>query len=226
MVTFMATAFGAGFLASLSPCVYPMLPITLGYLTRQGANQSLSEFQKRMRVFSFFLGQVTSFTALGILAVQLGEIFGFSSQSPWVQFAIGVVLLLMAYGSVSESAQNFFAKLNSKIQSHGSNKTPKFFSGFFVGAMSALVASPCTSPVLGGVLTQISSQGDMVSGIFQMMAFSIGMSFLFLLLGLGWIRSQSLPKAGRWTGYVHRATTAVLILGALYYFWNFYQSWT
>lgn len=227
MVTPLLTAFGAGFLASLSPCVYPMLPVTLGFLSRQGTNQKLSQGKKKVQVIAFFLGQVFTFTALGLIAVQLGEIFGFSSQAPAVSFSLGILLLLMAFISVSKGIQNVFSNFNTKlnllipklIPQSGPSKAPSILTGFFFGATSALIASPCTSPVLGGVLGQISGQGSFILGMIQMVAFASGMSLIFLLLGLGMLNGKILPKSGKWLTLVHRATTGILILGALYYFW-------
>lgn len=212
------TAFGAGLLASLSPCIYPMLPLTLGFLSRQaGANQN-SETRKRLQIFSFFFGQLTTFTILGVVAVQLGEVFGFSSQSRTVNLGIGVFLALMAYGSSSEKAQSFFARLNQLLPS-GRSQNSNLIAGFMFGVSSALVASPCSSPILGGVLSQIASQGNFLFGLGQMLFFSIGMSIIFLVVGMGLINLKSLPRAGQWLDKTHRLTTVLLALAAIYYFY-------
>lgn len=217
--TYLATAFGAGFLASLSPCVYPMLPITLGFLTRQTSQQEMSNFKKKTQVIAFFLGQVITFTLLGLIAVKLGEIFGFSSQSGTVNIVVGSLLFAMALISVSSRFQELFAKFNSMIPGSGRATSPSIFTGFIFGASSALVASPCTSPVLGGVLGQISSQGSFVGGILQMIAFASGMGLIFLLLGLGLLNVNKIPRSGNWMNYMHRLTTVILFIGAGYYFW-------
>lgn len=219
MITLVATAFGAGFLASLSPCVYPMLPITLGYLTKQTSDVQSSEWKKKWQVIAFFLGQVFSFTALGIVAVQVGEIFGFSSQSRSVNIAVGCLLLIMGIFSISERAQELLAKINSFLPQSKTGKAPTFFTAFLFGATSAIVASPCTSPVLGGVLSQISSQGEFLTGVIQMLAFSLGMGLIFLILGLGLLNTKKIPRAGKWMKSIHRLTTVLLFGAAGYYFW-------
>lgn len=216
-----ATAFGAGFLASLSPCVYPMLPITLGYLTRQTTSENSSSRKKRMTVIAFFLGQVAMFTALGLAAVQIGEIFGFSSQSPTVNYVVGSFLLLFAVLSFFEKTQEVFAKIN-RYMPQGSPGKLNLFSAFFVGASSALVASPCTSPVLGGVLGTLAGAGSFSQGLIQMLAFSSGMSLIFLIAGLGLVNLKKLPRAGNWMRTIHHITIGLLAAGALYYF---YQAW-
>ena len=219
MMTQIATAFGAGFLASLSPCIYPMLPITLGFLTKQASNVSQTDFKKRLKVIAFFCGQVFSFTTLGVLAVQIGEIFGFSSQSRTVNFAVSGLLFIMAMISISEKAQGIFAKMNSLLPQGSSKGTPSFLSAFLFGATSAVVASPCTSPVLGGVLSQISSRGEFVAGVVQMFAFSLGMGLIFLILGLGLLNMKKMPRAGQWMNTVHRLTAILLFVASGYYLW-------
>lgn len=219
MIISIATAFGAGFLASLSPCVYPMLPITIGYLTKQSTSENQSQMRKRLQVVGFFVGQVLMFTALGLIAVQLGEIFGFSSQSKIVNIAVGIILLVMATVSISTKAQETFAKFNSFLPKGTSKGTPSFFSALVFGATSAVVASPCTSPVLGGVLSQVSSQGEFLAGVLQMFAFAFGMGLIFLVLGLGLLNIKKIPRSGKWMGYIHKLTSGILFVGSGYYFW-------
>lgn len=223
MIFLTVTAFGAGLLASLSPCVYPMLPITIGYLTKQSSDQSLSVLRKKLLIFSFFIGQVVTFTLLGLIAVKLGEILGFSSQSRTVNFAVAALLFMMAAVSILPQFQEIFAKINRYVPQTKRGST-SIYSGLVFGATSALVASPCTSPVLGGVLGQISSQGNFFSGLLQMFAFALGMGLLFLLLGLGLLNMKRLPRSGQWMNRIHHVTSGFLFVAAGYYTWIGFQS--
>ncbi len=210
-------AFGGGLLASLSPCVYPMIPLTLGYL---GSSSSGSKAGPgRWRVILFFVGQVLVFTTLGIAAVQLGEVFGFSGQNAWVQFFTGVLMLLFAWVSISPKMSEYFSMLNSKLPQTSSRGG--IFAPLVVGGLSALIASPCSSPILGAVLTNIATQGSIYSGIIQMFLFSAGMSLIFLVLGLGFAKIQSLPRAGNWMRKAHFVSVGLMLLGAVYFFWQF-----
>lgn len=218
-----AVAFGAGFLTSLSPCVYPMLPLTLGFLSRQGVRQDHPLLHKNLSVLSFFVGQTLVFTFLGVAAVEIGEIFGFSSQSWWVHALIGLLLLVFAVISWFDLASSLFAKMNTLLPTNTTNsKAPSLLTGFIFGGSSALVASPCTSPVLGGVLSQIASDGSFWSGILEMLFFAFGMGFIFLVVGFGFIHLKKLPKSGHWMSTVHHLTSVFLFIGACYYF---YQAW-
>lgn len=162
----------------------------------------------------FFFGQVATFTALGALAVSLGEVLGFSSEIPAVQIGVGVLLLLMAGFSAFERLPAFVYKLN-RLQ--GSGQASTLGGAFLVGASSAAVASPCTSPVIGGVLAALAQVEDRWWAMLLMLNFAIGLSFLFLLLGMGIAKARSLPKAGGWMKLVHRLSSVLLALGGAYY---------
>lgn len=204
----LAGAFGAGLATSLSPCVYPMIPITVGFLGSGAVGAA-----KKKRVFGFFLGQVAAFTALGVVAVTLGEVFGFSSEIPAVQIGMGVLLLAMAAMSGFEKLPSFFYRLNN-LQGQGDAST--FGGAFLVGAGSAAVASPCTSPVIGGVLAALSQVEERAWAMVLMFAFAVGLSFLFLLLGMGFARASDLPRAGGWMRRVHQGSAILLAIGGVY----------
>ncbi len=204
----LAGAFGAGLATSLSPCVYPMIPITVGFLGSGSEGDA-----KKKRVLGFFFGQVTAFTALGFVAVSLGEVFGFSSEIPAVQVGVGVLLLAMAAMSGLERLPAFFYKLN-RFQSAGNAST--LGGAFLVGVSSAVVASPCTSPVIGGVLAALSQVEERGWAMVLMFAFAVGLSFLFLLLGMGLAKASKLPKAGGWMKRVHQGSALLLALGGIY----------
>ena len=174
-------AFGAGLGTSLSPCVYPMIPITIGFLGTAGTGEG----KKQHRIFGFFVGQVLAFTLLGIVAVALGEFLGFSSEIPAVQI--------------------------------GTGSTATFSGALLVGASSAAVASPCTSPVVGGVLAALSQVENRFWGMALMFSFALGLSILFLVVGLGLAKTSSLPRAGKWMIGVHKGSSVLLAVGGIYF---------
>jgi thiol:disulfide interchange protein len=203
-------AFGAGFGTSLSPCVYPMIPITVGFLGSAGTGEG----NRRGRILGFFFGQVISFTALGVIAVTLGEFLGFSSELPAVQLGTGVLLLVFAYFSFFDKLPAFFYQMN-RGKSGGNAAT--FGGAFLVGASSAAVASPCTSPVVGGMLTALSQVGNRGWGMALMFSFALGLSILFLIIGLGLAKTSSLPRAGAWMTKIHKASSVLLAVGGIYF---------
>jgi len=208
------TTLGAGILASLSPCIYPMIPIILSFLGSEHTSG------KKRLVFLFFLGQVFTFTTLGVIAVQLGEIFGFSSDNRWINMGIGSFLLLMGFASYFNSIPQFMTKLNNKFNHLRIKGHHHLINAFLIGLGSALVASPCTSPILGSVLAQIAQQDSMIFGIGLMLFYALGKSFIFLGLGLGFLKLKELPKAGHWMSKVHQVTTILIFSAAGFYFYR------
>lgn len=204
--------FGTGILASLSPCVYPMLPITLGFLGSQSEGKG-----SKKAVISYTLGQCLALFILGIVAVQIGETFGFSSQSRSVQLAIGGFLVLAGIVSWRGRLPAFLSRLNvgsglTSLLSRGG-----LFAAFLLGVSAALVASPCTSPILGGVLALMATASSFQAGMLLMLFYSMGFSLLFLLLGLGVLRMNRLPRSGRWLQGVHKLNSLFLIGAGTYY---------
>ncbi len=214
MVLSFFSAFGAGVLSSLSPCVYPMIPITLGYLGVQNNNE-----KKYQKIILFFVGQVLAFTAIGLLAVRLGDTFGFTSEDSLVQKIIGGILILFGIVSLFNYLPSFMLKLNSNSFSSRVSKDQVLFP-LIIGMSSALMASPCSSPILGSVLATLAGEGSYLVGIVMMLAYSVGASCLFLILGLGLWRLQSLPRAGNWMNHIHRLSSVIMIIAGLYYLYQ------
>lgn len=210
MLTLMATTFFAGFLTSLTPCVYPMIPLSIGYLGSRGQG-----LQKRT-LLAFTFGQVLMFSLMGLAAVQLGEVFGFLSESKYIQIATGLLLGTFAYYSWKEQLPHFLSKLNFARKSD-STKPFSLFSAIAAGLLSTIVASPCSTPVLGGVLLMISKTESIYQGVFLMILYGLGLSTIFLVLGLGLFKSKNLPRSGVWMKRVH-FTSVLLLAGSSIYF--------
>lgn len=157
-----------------------------------------------------------TFTALGVLAVSLGEILGFSSEYQSVQLGTAAFLFVFGYFSWRGRLPGIVERLNN-LPILKTKNSATLLGAVVVGAISALVASPCASPILGGVLATIAQSGSLTTGIFLMLFYSIGVSMIFLVLGLGLLSVGKLPKAGRWMIYVHKLS-ALLLLGAGVYY--------
>lgn len=215
----LATVFGAGFLTSISPCVYPTLPLTVSFLTYQAKTSS-----SKTPTLLFFLGQTLSYVFLGFLAVKLGEIFGFSSQSFYLNLFLAALLILMAAisltGYVPQGLTNRMGRLQKKVEDLSSVFK---LAPFFIGFGAALVASPCTSPVLGSVLASVSRDPWSIKTFFEMLAYALGASLLVLVLGLGLIRAKNLPRSGGWLKSVHKATGVLILFAAFYYSYRAFE---
>lgn len=204
------TVFGAGLLTSLSPCVYPMIPISLGYFGTQ------AESGTRLNVVLFFIGQLFTFTILGVLAAFLGEIFGFSSQNPWIQIGIGTLLMLFGISSLLNFVPAFLQKTNN-IQF---KKNDNLLFPILLGAGTALLASPCTTPVLGAVLVAVSTSAHIVSGTIYMFFYALGATLIFLVLGLGLMNMKKMPKSGMWMKKIHKGSAILIIIASLFFLYQ------
>lgn len=205
-----AGAFGAGVLASLSPCVYPMIPISVGFLGAQAGS-------KQRPVLMFFAGQVLTFAALGILAVKMGEIFGFSHELRSVNVVMGILCLAFGLFSFFNYFPVFGHHWNAFHTKFTRFEEKNILLPFAVGAGSALLASPCTSPILGTVLLTLSQSGTFRQGVVLMVCYSLGISLLFLTLGLGVMRLNRLPRAGMWMNHVHKFSSVMISAVGIYY---------
>ena len=218
MLTEAFLAFGAGVAASLSPCDYPLLPVIVGFIGTQAGEK------KRSRVIGFVLGQTLALISLGVVTVSLGETLGFSSQSPLIRKGMGLVLLVAGVFSWRGRLPILMGRWNRMANRWQRSEKTGALGAFLLGAGGTLLISPCTSPILGGVLILISEGATLWRGLVLMSAYSLGFTILFLVLGFGVIRMSKLPRVGNWMRYFHLAGSGLLIFSGLY-FLSVFDGW-
>jgi len=203
----LALAFGAGVLTSLTPCVYPMIPITVSVF---GAKQS-TRWRGFLLSLSFVEGIAAMFTSLGILAALSGNIFGAALTSPWVVGTIAALFVAMALSMFGA----FEITLPSGLQTRLAGVGGRGYGGaFLMGLVAGVIASPCTGPVLNSILAVVAADGRVTYGAALLLAFSHGLGLLFLLVGTF---AVALPKPGRWMEAV-KSVFGIVFLGAAAYF--------
>jgi thioredoxin:protein disulfide reductase len=201
--------FGFGLLLSLTPCVFPMIPILSGIIVGQGQKTT------RMHAFNlsvaYTLGMAVSYTLAGIAAGLSGHLISSSLQNPWVLGSSAFIFVLLAF-----SMFGFYElKLPSAMESGVMNftnriKGGKFVSVFAMGILSALIVSPCVAAPLAGALLYIGQTHDVVLGGLALFFLSLGMGVPLLIVGAS--AGALLPRAGRWMETV-RNFFGVLMLG-------------
>lgn len=205
-------AFGAGVLVSFSPCVYPLLPITIGYI---GASSQKDKFHAFLLSCIYVLGISITYCILGVFASLTGKIFGQISSNPVSYFIIGnicVVFGLSMLGIFEMHIPNFF--LNRF-------KQPKTkFSVFLLGLTSGLIIGPCTAPVLGTTLVYVATKQNLLYGIFLLFSFAYGMGALLILAGTFSGLLLNMPKSGKWMYTVEKIGGILLILAGEYFLIN------
>jgi thiol:disulfide interchange protein DsbD len=198
-------AFAGGVLTSLTPCVYPLIPITVSIFgarkaSRRGEAMALSGL--------YVLGIAAMYSALGVGAALTGAAFGSVMANPWV---IGFVALVLAALAASMFGA-FELQLPSAWQArlNGVGGAGKL-GAFAMGLVSGIIAAPCTGPVLAAALTFVAAQGSVAFGFGIMFVYALGMGLLFFLIGAF---SVSLPKSGAWMDTVKSFFGVALLAAA------------
>jgi thiol:disulfide interchange protein DsbD len=211
----LALVFAAGVLTSLTPCVYPMIPITAALVGGQTAGGQVSRGRTVALTFTYVAGLALAYAALGLHAGLTGTIFGTVSANPWAYFAMANLLLLAALAMLDVIPVRLPAALVTRAANAG---TAGRFSGAFVmGAMSGIVAAPCSAPVMAAVLTWVTATRSAGLGFLYLFAFSLGMCTLLVAVGISSGMLARLPRAGAWMVVVKRLFALVMIGAAEYY---------
>jgi len=210
----LVTLFGAGLVTSLTPCIYPMIPITAGILSGTSAGQP-----SRARTVKLTLAYVTGlalfYAILGLFAGLSGSLFGTVSASPWARFAIGNLLLVFALAMFDVIPVSAPQRLMRWAAGLGGGSYPAVF---LLGATSGVVAAPCGAPAFAAVLTWVATTRSGVLGFVYLFVFSLGMTALLVVVGLFSGSVTALPRAGSWMVWVKKLSGVVLLGMAEYYF--------
>jgi len=206
--------FAAGLATSLTPCIYPMIPITAGILGGSGAG-ARSRRRALAASVSYALGLALVYSTLGLFAGLTGAIFGSVSSSPWAYFLMGNLLLLSALAMFDL----FTVQAPSRLLAWAGRIGGGSYGGAFaMGATSGLVAAPCGAPVFAAVLTFVAATGSAALGFLYLFVFSLGMTAVLVVVGASAASLASFPRAGRWTLAVKRSAGLLLLGMAEYYF--------
>ena len=210
--------FLGGVLTSLTPCIYPMIPITAAIVGGQSVGAADASAggvlaQPRSRVLgltlTYVLGLALVYSLLGLFAGLSGTIFGSISSNPWALFAMANVLVIAALAMLDVIPVTLPSSLTSRAATAG---TAGRYSGALVmGAVSGLVAAPCSAPVMAAVLTWVTKTHSAVLGFFYLFAFSLGMCALLVVVGLSSGTLARLPRAGAWMLWVKRVFAIAMI---------------
>lgn len=217
----LASLFGAGVLTSLTPCVYPMIPITAGLIasTAQARGREPSRLRVASLTLTYVSGLALLYALLGLFAGLSGQIFGTVSSSPWASFTIGCLLIVFGLAMVDVIPVNAPRRLAAWAGSLGGGSYPAVF---LLGATSGLVAAPCGAPAFAAVLTWVSTTGSAALGFAYLFVFSLGMTALLVAVGLFSGAMAALPRSGPWMVWIKKAGGTIMFVMAAYYF---FQMW-
>ena len=187
--------FAAGLLASLTPCVYPMIPIIVAVIGAKGGGR----LRGLLLSLTLVLGMATTYTVLGVVAARSGAAFGAFAQRP--AFLVPLSLLLAVFALSLLGLYEF--RLPGPLQQKLQGGTRSGFPGaFLMGLVLGPISAPCVGPVVGTVLLAIAAQGQVLLGGAQLFVFALGMGVLFVTVGTF---SASLPRSGAWLTVLKQA---------------------
>jgi thiol:disulfide interchange protein DsbD len=181
--------FLAGMGASLTPCVYPMIPITMAIIGAKGGGK-LKGF---LLSLALVLGMALTYTTLGVVAAKSGAAFGAFAQKPAFLIPVSVLFSLFALSLFGAFEIALPQGLQNRLQGSGSRKG--YGGAFLMGMVLGPISAPCVGPIIGAVLVGIAQQGSVIQGGLQLFTFALGMGVLFLVVGTF---SAGLPKSGDW----------------------------
>lgn len=210
----LATLFGLGVLYSLSPCIWPMIPITAGILGGS-ANAKTTRARTALLSVTYALGLALVYAVLGLVAGLTGTLFGTVSASPWASLITGNLLLLFGLVMLDVIPVRVPQRLMAWAGGQSGGSYPAVF---LMGASSGIVAAPCGAPAFAVVLTWVAATRSGVLGFFYLFAFAFGMTAVLVAVGLFSGILGSLPKAGPWMAWAKRVSAVVVLVMAEYYF--------
>lgn len=206
--------FLAGLATSLTPCVYPMIPITASLL---GGSSAAGRSRRRTALLTacYVLGLALVYATLGLVAGLTGTLFGTISSNRWAYFAFGNLLLLAALAMLDVIP---VAAPRRVVQWAGQLGGGSPGAALLLGATSGLVAAPCGAPAFAAVLTWVASTRSAVWGFAYLFVFSLGMTALLVVVGLTSGSLAALPRSGTWMIWVKRVGALVMLAMSQYYF--------
>lgn len=211
-VSMLGLAFLAGLATSLTPCVYPMIIVTVGVF---GARKASSKLEAAKVSSAFVLGIACLFTPLGVVAALTGDVFGSQLSHPVVLWGLALMLVAFAASMFGAFELDLPAGLKNRLALVGGSGLR---GAFLLGLVSALIAAPCTGPVIGVLLTWVGTSGDVALGALSFFVYALGLGLLFWLVGTF---SMGLPKSGAWLDGVKSALGVVMAATGLYFVRDF-----
>jgi thiol:disulfide interchange protein DsbD len=200
--------FGAGLLTSLTPCVYPMIAITVSVF---GAREAKSRREGALLSLAFVLGIAALFTPLGVISALTGAAMGSTNANAWVMVPLAVLFGAMAISMFGAFDLQLPDALQSRLVQVGGSG---YRGAFLIGFVNGLVAAPCTGPVLTVLLSWVATTRNVPFGALALFVYSLGLGVLFFVVGTF---AVSLPKSGRWLDSVKSIFGVIMLALAIYY---------
>jgi thiol:disulfide interchange protein DsbD len=205
-------AFLGGVLVSFTPCIYPLIPISAGFIAIDAAGSKIKGFALSL---IYVTGIAITYSMLGLLASLTGTIFGRISSHPVTYFFAGGIIIIFGL-----SMMDLFTIRAPNLIKIPKVKKQGFFAAFILGLSSGLIVSPCLTPVLGSILFYLSTKKNLFYGAALLFIFAYGMGLVLILVGTFSATIINLPKLGRWMLYIKRTCAFILVVMGIYFIYT------
>ena len=203
--------FLIGLALNLTPCVYPMLAITVSIFGQQGESKSTQVF---LRALVYVLGISTMYSILGLVAALTGGLFGSILQSPIVLLLISLLFFVLSLSMFGFYELQMPSSLLSRL---GGQRSASLFGTWLSGLFVGIFAAPCVGPPVIGLLTLVGHRGEPLFGFLVFFVLSLGLGFPYLILGTFTGLLQKLPRSGAWMNWVKKLMGIILIAVGCFY---------
>ncbi len=208
-ITFILVFFG-GLALNLTPCVYPLIPITVSYF----ANQSTGKISKSFVLALFYvLGMALTYSVLGVVAASTGSMLGSALQNPLVLIFISLVLVALSLSMFGL----YEIRVPQSLTSVGGKSRQGIFGALFMGLTVGIIAAPCIGPFVLSLLIFVGEQGNPFLGFWLFFTLALGLGVPFLILGTFSGMISGMPRSGVWMVWVRKLFGVILIGMAVYF---------
>jgi len=202
--------FLGGLALNLTPCVYPLIPITIGYFGGQAHGKKGGVVTHALL---YILGMSITYSTLGVIAALTGSLFGGVLQNPFVLIGIAIILVTLALSmfNLYEFRLPFF------LTNLAGGRKSGFLGTFLMGLTVGFVAAPCIGPFVVGLLTYVGEKSNVFLGFWMFFVLALGLGLPFLFLAIFSESIVRLPRSGAWMVWVRSIFGFILIIMAIYF---------
>ncbi len=206
----LGAVFLAGLALNLTPCIYPMIPVTIGFFSNQAVGGGWGRRAAMPSLYVF--GMALTYSVLGLVAGLTGGMFGSALQSPWVTGGLVILFVAMALWLFGVYELRMPAALS---RFGGGRQGPA--GAFLMGLTMGIVAAPCIGPFVVGLLAFVGASGNPVLGFWLFFVLAVGLGLPNLFLGVFSGALASLPRSGVWLIYAKKVMGIAMLAVAIYF---------
>lgn len=210
LATALLFIFFWGLALNLTPCVYPLIPITTSYFAGQSTGSTAKVFSLAL---VYVLGMALMYSVLGMLAASSGALFGAALQSPAVLVFIALVMIALALSMFGL----YEIRVPMALSNFAGGSRSGYFGALFMGLTMGIVAAPCIGPVVLGLLTYVAKTANPTLGFWMFFVLALGLGVPYLILGTFSGLLNNLPRSGMWMVWVKKVFGVVMLAMAIYF---------